>query len=70
MVRGGIVAILADKEREIEAVRDRLHLLVEQKRGNFADGEVTALSSHLDRLIVEYELASVRHLKAEAKSKV
>ncbi|WP_371376045.1 aspartyl-phosphate phosphatase Spo0E family protein [Sporomusa aerivorans] len=64
------MAILADKEREIEAVRDRLHLLVAQKQGDFADGEVAALSSQLDRLIVEYELATIRQVKGREKTEV
>ncbi|MDF2875457.1 MAG: Spo0E like sporulation regulatory protein [Sporomusa sp.] len=51
---------LAEKEREIEIVRGQLHLLVEQKHGNFSDSEVTKMSTYLDKLIVEYELASVR----------
>ncbi|WP_371365248.1 hypothetical protein SRRS_01130 [Sporomusa rhizae] len=59
------MASLAEKEREIEAVRDRLHLLVEQKCGNFADREVSELSSYLDRLIVEYELANARQMKGK-----
>ena len=59
------MASLAEKEREIEAVRDRLHLLVEQKCGNFADLEVSELSSYLDKLIVEYELANARHMKGK-----
>ncbi len=58
MIRRSIVASLAEKEREIEAVRARLHLLVEQKCGNFADREVGELSIYLDQLIVEYELAT------------
>lgn|GEM_PF-1760337 len=44
----------ADKEREIELVRDRLHLLVEQKHGDFTDKDVTELSIFLDKLVVEY----------------
>lgn len=54
------MASLAEKEHEIEAVRDRLHRLVEQKFGDFADQEVAELSRYLDRLIVEYEQASAR----------
>lgn len=51
---------LAEKEREIEIVRSQLHLLVEQKQGDFSDKEVAAMSIYLDKLIVEYELASTR----------
>ncbi|HWR42747.1 aspartyl-phosphate phosphatase Spo0E family protein [Sporomusa sp.] len=54
---------LAEKEREIEIVRDQLHLLVEQKHGNFSDEDVAKMSIYLDKLIVEYELASARRFK-------
>ncbi|WP_425059549.1 hypothetical protein SCACP_01410 [Sporomusa carbonis] len=48
---------LSTKEQEIERVRFRLHQLVVNKRGNLSDKEVAELSSHLDRLIVEYQHA-------------
>lgn len=65
MSRRNIVVNLAEKQREIEEVRIRLHLLVEQKCGNFADREVGELSTYLDRLIVEYELSCA--LQQQAK---
>lgn len=49
------MAARAEMEREIEIVRKRLHVLVEEKRGNFTDREVAELSCHLDQLIVQYE---------------
>ncbi|MDF2571174.1 MAG: Spo0E like sporulation regulatory protein [Sporomusa sp.] len=51
---------LAEKEREIEIARTRLHLLVEQKKGNFSDKDVAEQSIYLDKLIVEYEMANGR----------
>lgn len=57
--------ILAEKEREIEIIRERLHQLVERKFGNFTDEEVAELSRYLDRLIVEYETA-LNHQKKTA----
>ena len=65
MSRGSIVESLAEKQRKIEEVRVRLHLLVEQKCGNFADREVGELSSYLDRLIVEYELSCALQQRAK-----
>ena len=59
------MVILAEKEREIEIVRERLHRLVEQKFGNFTDTDVAALSRHLDQLIVEYEEALARQKKVD-----
>ncbi|SDE91035.1 hypothetical protein SPACI_000810 [Sporomusa acidovorans DSM 3132] len=56
---------LAEREQEIETVRVLLHRLVEQKVGDFADTEVAELSRHLDQLIVEYEMASVRQLQKD-----
>ena len=47
------MASLAEKEQEIEAVRHKLHLLVEKKSGDFTDQEVAELSTYLDELIVE-----------------
>lgn len=58
------MAILTEKEREIEIIREQLHRLVEQKLGNFTDAEVAALSRHLDQLIVEYEAACIQHKQA------
>lgn len=58
------MVILAEKEREIEIIRERLHQLVERKYGNFTDNEVAELSRHLDRLIVEYETANNRQKRA------
>lgn len=58
------MVILAEKEREIEIIRERLHQLVERKFGNFTDNEVAELSRHLDQLIVEYETANNRRKKA------
>lgn len=65
MSRRNIVTNLIEKQREIEEVRLRLHFLVEEKAGNFADREVGELSAYLDRLIVEYELACA--LQQQAK---
>ncbi len=42
-------------QQEIEQVRTRLHHLVEMKKGQFIDPEVTRLSEYLDKLIVQYE---------------
>ncbi len=65
MIRGGIVVILAEKQREIEVARERLHQLVERKFGNFTDKEVADLSQYLDQLIVEYETANTREKKVD-----
>lgn len=46
---------LGKKQQEIERTRLRLHDLVEEKAGNLIDEEVAELSTHLDRLIVDYE---------------
>ncbi|SMC95669.1 aspartyl-phosphate phosphatase Spo0E family protein [Sporomusa malonica] len=51
---------LAEKEREIEIARARLHLLVEQKNGDFSNKDVAEQSIYLDKLIVAYELANGR----------
>lgn len=59
------MVMLVEKEREIEILRTRLHQLVEQKYGDFTDREVTALSRHLDQLIVEYETANTHRKKAD-----
>lgn len=39
---------------EIEVLRERLHVLVEKKRGFLLDEEVRLLSERLDCLIVEH----------------
>lgn len=65
MIRGSNVTNLAEKEQIIEAVRARLHLLVERKCGNFADQEVGELSAYLDQLIVEYELTNPSRVRGK-----
>ena len=65
MIRGGIVVILAEKQQEIEVIRERLHQLVERKFGNFTDTEVADLSQYLDQLIVEYETVNTREKKVD-----
>lgn len=40
---------------KIEELRERLHRLVMDKQGNFADQSVAQLSAELDELIVAYE---------------
>lgn len=64
------MASLAEMEREIEAVRERLHLLVEQKLGDITDDEVAELSVYLDQLIVKYELANIRRKKVDKLASV
>ena len=64
------MATLAEMEREIEAVRERLHLLVEQKLGDLTDDEVAELSVYLDQLIVKYELANIRRKKVDKLASV
>lgn len=64
------MASLAEMEREIEAVRERLHLLVEQKLGDLTDDEVAELSVYLDQLIVKYELANIRRKKVDKLASV
>lgn len=64
------MASLAEMEREIEAVREWLHLLVEQKLGDLTDDEVAELSVYLDQLIVKYELANIRRKKVDKLASV
>ena len=64
------MAILAEMEREIEIVRERLHQLVERKLGDLTDREVTELSACLDQLIVKYELANTCPRKADKLASV
>ncbi|MDD4599565.1 hypothetical protein SDC9_04082 [bioreactor metagenome] len=40
---------------QIEELREKLHQLVIDKKGNFVDHEVAQLSAQLDELIVAYE---------------
>lgn len=42
-------------KQQIEELREKLHQLVIDKQGNFADNEVAQLSAKLDELIVAYE---------------
>lgn len=42
---------------QIEQLRERLHELVIEKQGNFADDQVARMSTELDELIVQYEKA-------------
>lgn len=44
-------------QQQIERMRERLHKLVVDKQGNFADAQVAKLSAELDELIVAYEKA-------------
>lgn len=53
---------LALLKQEIERVRLCLHEMVVVKKENFADCEVSRLSTHLDNLILQYQ-----HLKAGGK---
>ncbi len=46
---------MRNRQQEIEELRTRLHQLVIDKQGDFANPEVATLSTHLDELIVEYE---------------
>lgn len=44
-------------KQQIERLRERLHQLVIDKQGNFADEQVAKASAELDELIVAYEKA-------------
>lgn len=46
---------LNELQSAIENVRHILHELVKEKKGNFADPEVTNLSQKLDELIVRHD---------------
>lgn len=46
---------LAEIQLSIEKLRKELHELVEAKKGNLADPEVTRLSQKLDELIVRHD---------------
>lgn len=59
-----MMSSLNEQQREIEALRLRLHELVLAKRENLADPEVAELSALLDNLIVKFEKT-----KAENKAK-
>lgn len=46
---------LEELERQIEEMRKRLHDLLEQRKYDFLDKDVTFLSQKLDLLIVQYQ---------------